>query len=369
MLFTLGLPLSIAALVWVMSGTIWPAPVRIALALLLVMPIAPLLDRLVFRPVADGGVLLLLILAVALHFALAGIGLMFFGSRGRAHRYADRLCAGRGGRHHLRSDDADRRRGHPVQRAALCLLQHHAHRQGALRHGGQPAPVRAWVGIRPDRAGTTAYLIGSVMAGISGILIAPVNTVFYDTGFLLGLLAFVGAIIGGMTNYPLTVARGDAGGTDGELHLLLQQRLQGGAGVLAADPSAALAVADNDAFRGRNRGMTTGQARLVALAVLVLLALAPVVVDPFTVTLLNYIGVYSLAALGLVLLTGIGGIVSFGQAAFVGIAAYATAWLTTVQGASPWARTVVCLRRDLRRGGAAIVGGLTLRLTRALPVA
>ena len=51
--------------------------------------------------------------------------------------------------------------------------------------------------------------------------------------------------------------------------------------------------------------------------------------SPFTITLLNYIGIYALVALGLVLLTGIGGIVSFGQAAFVGIAAYATAWLTT----------------------------------------
>jgi branched-chain amino acid transport system permease protein len=40
------------------------------------------------------------------------------------------------------------------------------------------------------------------MAGVSGILIAPVNTIFYDSGFLLGLKAFVGAIVGGMTSYP-----------------------------------------------------------------------------------------------------------------------------------------------------------------------
>jgi branched-chain amino acid transport system permease protein len=106
--------------------------------------------------------------------------------------------------------------------------------------------------------------------------------------------------------------------------------------------------------------MSERQARLLALVALVLLALAPVVVDPFTVTLLNYIGVYSLAALGLVLLTGIGGIVSFGQAAFVGIAAYATAWLTTVQGASPWLGLVFACA--VTCGVAAIVGGVTLRL-------
>ena len=58
------------------------------------------------------------------------------------------------------------------------------------------------MGIRPARAGTIAYLLGSLMAGVSGILIAPVNTIFYDSGFLLGLKAFVGAIVGGMTSYP-----------------------------------------------------------------------------------------------------------------------------------------------------------------------
>ncbi len=49
---------------------------------------------------------------------------------------------------------------------------------------------------------------------------------------------------------------------------------------------------------------------------------------------MNYIGIYALAALGLVLLTGVGGMLSFGQAAFVGIAAYATAWLTAARQAT-----------------------------------
>ena len=55
-------------------------------------------------------------------------------------------------------------------------------------------------------------------------------------------------------------------------------------------------------------------------------------VDDFTITLFNYIGLYALVAAGLVLLTGIAGMTSFGQAAFVGIGAYATAWVCT----SPW---------------------------------
>lgn len=67
----------------------------------------------------------------------------------------------------------------------------------------------------------------------------------------------------------------------------------------------------------------------------------PVHVPEYWVTLLNYIGLYSIVAIGLVLLTGIGGMTSFGQAAFVGIGAYATAFLTTQYGVSPWLALIV----------------------------
>ncbi|MBP8139306.1 MAG: branched-chain amino acid ABC transporter permease, partial [Burkholderiales bacterium] len=72
------------------------------------------------------------------------------------------------------------------------------------------------------------------------------------------------------------------------------------------------------------------------VAFLVVVAVAPVVAPQFWVTLGNYIGLYSIVALGLVLLTGVAGQTSFGQAAFVGLGAYATAWLTTQYGTSPW---------------------------------
>ena len=75
---------------------------------------------------------------------------------------------------------------------------------------------------------------------------------------------------------------------------------------------------------------------VLVIVAIVVLGAAPFWAAPFTITLLNYIGIYALVALGVVLLTGVGGLTSFGQAAFVGIGAYATAWLTTAQGASPW---------------------------------
>ncbi len=80
------------------------------------------------------------------------------------------------------------------------------------------------------------------------------------------------------------------------------------------------------------RALRTGLIVLFALAV----AALPLLSHGFIITLMNYIGIYTLITLGLVLLTGCGGITSFGQAAFVGIGAYATAYLTTAMGWSPW---------------------------------
>jgi ABC-type branched-subunit amino acid transport system ATPase component/ABC-type branched-subunit amino acid transport system permease subunit len=98
---------------------------------------------------------------------------------------------------------------------------------------------------------------------------------------------------------------------------------------------------------------------LLVLAIVFLLA-APLWAAEFTITLLNYIGIYALVALGVVLLTGVGGLTSFGQAAFVGIGAYATAWLTTAHGFSPWLGLLFALA--LTGIVAALLGAITLRL-------
>jgi branched-chain amino acid transport system permease protein len=75
---------------------------------------------------------------------------------------------------------------------------------------------------------------------------------------------------------------------------------------------------------------------VLTVAAVVFLLGAPLVLPEFYVTLLNYVGLASIVALGLVLLTGVGGQISFGQAAFVGIGAYTTALLATRYGISPW---------------------------------
>ncbi|WP_353172390.1 branched-chain amino acid ABC transporter ATP-binding protein/permease [Paracandidimonas soli] len=85
--------------------------------------------------------------------------------------------------------------------------------------------------------------------------------------------------------------------------------------------------------------------RAYTLAFVALLALLPLIpaTPEFWITQLNYIGLSSLVVIGLVVLTGVGGLTSFGQAAFVGMGAYTTAYLTTALGWSPWLTLPLCL--------------------------
>ena len=106
--------------------------------------------------------------------------------------------------------------------------------------------------------------------------------------------------------------------------------------------------------------MNASARRVLLAAVVAAFAVAPLVAGRFTVSLLNDIGIGALVALGLVLLTGVGGATSFGQAAFVGIGAYATAWLTTAHGLSPWLGLAFALA--LSGVSALVIGVVTLRL-------
>ncbi|MDE2361833.1 MAG: branched-chain amino acid ABC transporter permease [Hyphomicrobiales bacterium] len=200
-LYYLLVPGVLAAIVGVAAPLHPPLPVRLLLALMAVTPIAPLLDRIVFRPVADAPVLLLLIIAVALHFALVGLGLLFFGPEGVR---TEPLTSG-----------SLEIFGTTISGQTVLIVVAALALSGllyvcfdytlvgkALRAVSSNRTGARLMGIRPARAGAIAYILGSVLAGVSGILIAPVNTIFYDSGFLIGLKAFVGAIIGGLYSYP-----------------------------------------------------------------------------------------------------------------------------------------------------------------------
>jgi branched-chain amino acid transport system permease protein len=98
------------------------------------------------------------------------------------------------------------------------------------------------------------------------------------------------------------------------------------------------------------------------IAFVVIVAALPLLPVPeFWITQMNYIGLYALVAIGLVLLTGVVGLTSFGQAAFVGIGAYTAAYLATKAGWSPWLTLPTGLA--ITAASALVLGWLTLRMS------
>src|SRR5690349_24522508 len=106
--------------------------------------------------------------------------------------------------------------------------------------------------------------------------------------------------------------------------------------------------------------MTSRWPLLVFAAVMAAIPLIPGM-PPFWLVLLDNIGLAALVAIGLVILTGVGGLTSFGQAAFCGFGAYTTALLTTTYGWSPW----LSLPASLVVAGvvAVLLGLITVRLS------
>ena len=102
--------------------------------------------------------------------------------------------------------------------------------------------------------------------------------------------------------------------------------------------------------------------RAFLIAFIILLALLPQLPVPeFWITQANYIGLYTLVVIGLVLLTGVAGLTSFGQAAFVGLGAYTAAYLTVTYGVSPW--LTVWIGLGVTALAALVLAWVTLRMS------
>lgn len=197
------LPLVPAAVALALAGQPLNVVFEILLTLALVVPLGPLLDRIAFRPIADASVLVLLMVAVALHFAVAGLGLIFFGPEGFRTRPLTTAIFDVGGLV-VTAQVALMVAASLVFSLMLFLFFGHTLYGRALRATAVNRTGARIVGIRPGTTGTLAFLLASLLGGISGLLIGPVATLYYDSGFLIGLKAFVGAIIGGLASYPVT---------------------------------------------------------------------------------------------------------------------------------------------------------------------
>jgi branched-chain amino acid transport system permease protein len=175
------------------------------LTLLLIVPMGPMVYRIVYQPLAEATVLVLLIVSVAVHFVLVGLGLVFFGAEGwRTPTFLD-------GQVDLGFMTWSAQSLFVVATSvvlivALWLFFGKTLYGRALRATAVNRRGARLVGISSNMSGGLTFSLAALMGAVSGMLIAPLTTIYYDTGFLIGLKGFVAAIMGALASYPLAAA-------------------------------------------------------------------------------------------------------------------------------------------------------------------
>ena len=200
-----GAPLAVAALLWWAAPLQLPLPVQVLLTLAAVTALGPLLYRVAYQPLAEASVLVLLIVSVALHFAMVGFGLWFFGAEGsRTPAFSSASFTIAGINVSVQSLLVV---GTSVGLiGALALFFGRTLYGKALRATAVNRAGARLCGISPNFAGALTFALGALLCAFCGVLIGPITTVYYDSGFLISLKGFVGAIIGGLASYPIAAA-------------------------------------------------------------------------------------------------------------------------------------------------------------------
>ncbi len=200
-----ALPGALLVLAW------WGAPqkpaltLQVLLALALVVPLGPMVYRLAYQPLANASVLVLLIISVAVHFAMTGLGLVFFGAEGsRTPAFSD--AQWKLGVLNVSGQSLWVMGASLALILALLLFFERTIYGKALRATAINRIGARLVGISPAMAGKLSFTLAALIGALSGILVAPITTIYYDSGFLVGLKGFVGAIVGGLVSYPIAAA-------------------------------------------------------------------------------------------------------------------------------------------------------------------
>lgn len=204
LLRTLGIPVLVSLV------AIWAAPkgfplvMQALLTLALVTPFGKLIYRLAYQSLADASVLVLLIVSVGVHFALVGLGLFFFGAEGFRNPsfWDERFSIGA----LALTGQAVIIFGASLALIVLLYLFFERTLTGkALRATAVNRAGARLMGISSNGAGQLAFTMAAFIGALSGLLIGPTTTVFYDSGFIIGLKGFVAAVFAGLASYPLAL--------------------------------------------------------------------------------------------------------------------------------------------------------------------
>src|SRR5258705_4360381 len=181
-----GVPVVVAALVWGLAPLQLPFSVQVLLTLAMVTALGPLMYRVAYQPLADASVLVLLIVSVALHFTMVGLGLWYFGAEGsRTPAFSSASF--------VINDVNISVQSLLVVTSSLALIGALAVFFGrtlygkALRATAVELAGPRLVRLSPDFGAALTISLVALLCAFSGVLIGPITTIYYDSGFFIGL--------------------------------------------------------------------------------------------------------------------------------------------------------------------------------------
>jgi branched-chain amino acid transport system permease protein len=179
-----------------------PMAAQVLLTLAVVVPLGPQMYRLFFQPIANAPSLVLLIVSIAVHVAMVGVGLLLFGPSGAQTKPFSEAGFEIG----PLMINSQSLWVIAMSLALIIILYQFFERTiygKALRATAINRVGSQLMGISPVFAGRASFLLASFIGTLSGVMIAPITTIYFDSGFIISLKGFVGAIIGGLVSYPL----------------------------------------------------------------------------------------------------------------------------------------------------------------------
>jgi branched-chain amino acid transport system permease protein len=194
-----------AALVWAAFALQAGFALQVVVTVIAVTAMGPAVYRLAYQPVATAPVLTLLIVSVAVHFVLTGLGLLFFGAEGaRTSAFINATFVL--GNINVSGQSLLVYAFTVALVVGMALFFKYTLFGKALRATAANRTGARLVGVSPNFAGSLAMTLAAAIGAVSGLLIGSITTVYYDSGFLVGLKGFVGAIVGGLASYPIAAA-------------------------------------------------------------------------------------------------------------------------------------------------------------------
>jgi branched-chain amino acid transport system permease protein len=208
LMFLVGASVAAAVAVAITSGALalrLPVIGMMLVALVLVAPLGVLIYRFTVHPIPNASSIVFVIISVGVSMTLQGLGLLIWGA---SPYQVDPIVPGGVliGPVFVAYQSFAILITAVLSMAGLYLFSKFTLTGKALQASAMNRLGAQFCGIPVDLTGALAFLLAAAFSATSGMLLAPLISANYEMGFMVGLKGFIGGALGGLIDYPLSLA-------------------------------------------------------------------------------------------------------------------------------------------------------------------